>query len=275
MLLRQGDKGDPVKVLQRGLNKLGQMLLIDGDFGGGTCAAVGAARSQLDMPGPATEADDALQNAVAALADPFPALTAAGVTFIARAEVTDAQTYRTHYQGPEVPPAPSGVTIGIGYDCRFSAATQFQADWGDLLPAAVIASLETVLGKQGTPALKAQLAGVIVPLEAAMRVFASRSLPDYLSRTRSIYPQVDSLPPARQTALVSLVYNRGTSLAGDTRTEMRTIQDLLASGQLDDVAAQFDAMKRLWDPATESGLIVRRHSEAILWNSGFAALSLD
>src|SRR6266568_8151209 len=100
MVLRQGDQGDQVMVLQRGLNKLGQMLLVDGDFGQGTRDTVGAARGELGMPGPSTEADDAVQNAVAALADPFPALTAAGVTFIARAEVTDARTYRTRYQTP-------------------------------------------------------------------------------------------------------------------------------------------------------------------------------
>jgi hypothetical protein len=274
MLLRQGDKGDSVKGLQRNLNKLGQMLLVDGNFGPGTCTAIGTARIQLALPGTTLEADDPLQNALTAISDPFPALTAAGVTFIARAEVTDAQTYRAHYQSPCIPPAPSGVTIGIGYDCRFSSAPQFQADWGNLLSSAVIAELATVLGKPGTPDLKAKLAEVVIPLEAAMSVFAKRSLPDYLGRTRSIYPQVDSLPPARQTALVSLVYNRGASLAGNDRIEMRAIAGLLASEQFDDVAAQFDAMTRLWNPVTESGLIARRHSEATLWRSGFTALSL-
>ena len=33
MLLRAGSSGDEVKGLQRGLNKLGSMLLIDGRFG--------------------------------------------------------------------------------------------------------------------------------------------------------------------------------------------------------------------------------------------------
>ena len=36
MVLRSGDKGKAVKELQRGLNKLGSMLLIDGQFGPGT-----------------------------------------------------------------------------------------------------------------------------------------------------------------------------------------------------------------------------------------------
>jgi len=84
MVLRRGNSGDPVKVLQRGLNKLGAMLLVDGDYGQGTEAAVADARETLAMPGPANVADDALQAAVAAIPDPFPPLTAAGVTFIAR-----------------------------------------------------------------------------------------------------------------------------------------------------------------------------------------------
>ena len=36
MVLRNGDKGDAVKTLQRDLNKLGYMLLVDGDFGEAT-----------------------------------------------------------------------------------------------------------------------------------------------------------------------------------------------------------------------------------------------
>jgi len=162
MILRQGDKGDQVKALQRGLNKLGQLLIVDGDFGGGTCDAVGAARNQLNLPGSSSEADDALQDAIAGVPDLFPPLTAAGVTFIAREEVTDARTYGTKYQTPAAPPAPSGVTIGLGYDCRFATQSQFQADWQGLLPPDALAKLETVLGKEVSPALKASVAGVLI-----------------------------------------------------------------------------------------------------------------
>jgi hypothetical protein len=168
------------------------------------------------------------------------------------------------------------VTIGIGYDCRFVTANQFRTDWGGLLPPAAIARLEAVLGKEGTPALKASVADVLVSLEAAMGVFTRRSLPTFLSRTRSIYPQVDGLPPSQRTALVSLVYNRGTDLDGDRRKEMRAIRDLLAANNFgSDVASQFESMTRLWDPATAPGLITRRQAEASLWRSGFSAVGLD
>ena len=43
MALRPGDTGDGVKILQRGLNKLGFLLVVDGQFGAGTQGAVLAA----------------------------------------------------------------------------------------------------------------------------------------------------------------------------------------------------------------------------------------
>lgn len=56
---------------------------------------------------------------------------------------------------------------------------------------------------------------------------------------------------------------------------MRNIRALLAAGDVDAVAAQFESMTRLWNPATENGLIQRRRDEAALWRSGFAALKLE
>ena len=276
MVLRAGDRGESVKELQRGLNRMGAMLLVDGDFGTGTRNAILSAREQLGRPGP-PEADDDLQRAVAAVPDPFPPLTAAGITFIAREEVSDPASYQRLFQIPTCPPAPSGVTIGIGYDCRFVERSEFEADWDNVLPSSTVAQLVPVLGKEGAPVLLGPLSAVVVPLKAAMHVFIQRTLPKHLARTKSIYPAVtsDALTPARRTALVSLVYNRGTDLEGDRRLEMRTIRDLLAAGRLDDVAAQFESMTRLWNPAVAGGLIKRRRAEATLWRSGFAALQLE
>ncbi len=153
------------------------------------------------------------------------------------------------------------------------------ADWGDQLPADTISRLADVLGVRGSSDLLGRVRDVEVPLLAAVSVFLKRSLPDSLQKTRSIYPQVDALEPARRTALVSLVYNRGNrlndkDLARQDRLEMRAIRDLLAAQRSDEVADQLDAMSRLWDPARTAGLIQRRHDEAKLWRSGFAAVQL-
>lgn len=277
MVLRQGDRGDAVKVLQRDLNKLGSMLVVDGGFGAGTRNAIALARETLQRPGPPEEADDDLQQAVAAAPDPCPPLTAAGMTFIAREEVSDAATYQRRFQTPVWPTPESGITIGVGYDLRFVDRAGLVADWGDVLSAGDIERLAGVLQKPGTAALLASVSTVVIPLSAAMRVFAGRSLPKYLGQTRSIYPAVEgfALTPAQRTALVSLVYNRGTKLDGDRRREMQAIRDLLAAGRINEVAEQFESMTRLWNENTEGGLIRRRRSEATLWRAGFAPLLLE
>lgn len=276
MLLKSGSFGDAVKTLQRGLNRLGSILLVDGDYGPGTRAAVTEARVALKQPG-SVDADDAFQNAVAAVPELFPPLSAAGATFIAREEVSSASLYRRLYTRPIWPGGESGVTIGIGYDLRFVDANGLRADWGDRLSPTALTLLAGVIQVQGSRDLAAKVRDVEVPLLDAMAVFVRRSLPSYLQQVRSIYPQVDALPPHRRSVLASLVYNRGTSVKADdpTRREMREIQRLLAAGQLDLVDEQIDAMVRLWDPATQAGLIQRRHREATLWRSGFAALQLD
>lgn len=278
-MLQLNDAGDNVRALQRDLNKLGSLLTIDGHYGPGTQTAVGDARVALAQPGPATTADDVLVAALAAAPDPFVAVTASGATFIARAEVSSAKAYVATYRFPTWPSETSGITIGIGYDLQFVTPAQLRADWAGVLTESVLARLSAVTHVVGSEARRLEVRDIDVPLTGAMSVFARRSLPAYLTDVRKIYPQVDALSPARQTALVSLVYNRGPRLTdkdpvGQDRREMRAIRDLLAANDLDAVAEQFDSMTRLWDPTKLAGLVQRRRDEATLWRAGFGALQL-
>ena len=281
MVLRTNDLGDAVKSLQRGLNKFGAMLLVDGHFGPGTGDAVADVLVVLGKPS-SREADEQLQAAVAAAPDPFPTLTAAGITFVAQAEVSDAATYRKKFQVPCWPSDESGITIGIGYDCQFVTVDQLRNDWSAVLDSQMINTLAPACRKVGSRDMLASVKDVVIPLPVAISVFVKRSLAKYLQHTRGIYPEVDDsvLTPAQRTALVSLVYNRGTRLSDNNaaleeRREMRTIQSLLAAGSFDAVADQLESMTRLWDPAKLGGLIKRRRDEALLWRKGFTALQLD
>jgi hypothetical protein len=278
-MLNPGDRGDAVKVLQRGLNRLGSLLLVDGDFGPSTGDAVVDARAALDRPG-TVEVDDALAQVIAAVPDPFPPLTAPGITFIARAEVSSPRDYRQRFACPVWPSPDSGITIGIGYDLMFAKEAGLRADWGDRLAPATMARLVGLAGRKGSDELLASVRDITITLLDAVAVFIRQSLPQTLDQVRSIYPQVDELPAPRRAALASLVYNRGTRLddhdpARQERREMREIQTLLKAGRDDAVADQLDAMARLWDPQRLAGLVQRRHDEATLWRSGFATLLLD
>jgi peptidoglycan hydrolase-like protein with peptidoglycan-binding domain len=276
MRLKLGDFGEHVKRLQRALNRVGSLLLIDGDFGPGTQAAVAEACAFVRRP-VTPHADDALVALLEMRPDPSPELTTPGVVFIGREEVSSPGAYRARYRHPVWPPAPSGITIGIGYDLQFVTKAQFEADWGSILPPATLARFLPTIGVTGSQALVDAVRDVDIPLPSAMDVFLRRMIPTHAARARSIYPSLDTLPPARRTALISLVFNRGTDLSGERRREMKQIQALLADGRaraVDAVADQIESMTRLWNPATAQGLITRRHREARLWREGFASLRL-
>ena len=94
------------------------------------------------------------------------------------------------------------------------------------------------------------------------------------ARVRFVYAHLDQLPLDAQGALVSLIYNRGTSMGKPgfqswaQRREMRAIQADLADGvqrgDLADTAAQLRSMKRLWEGKGFDGLSARREAEARL-----------
>jgi peptidoglycan hydrolase-like protein with peptidoglycan-binding domain len=273
MVLMRGATGDPVKDLQRQLNKVGSLLVVDGDLGPATEAAIADARLVLRMPGPPV-GDDALVAELRKLPEPSPDVTSPGVTFIGREEVTGPREYRRLYSHPIWPTRASGITIGIGYDLSAVTRVKFEADWGGLLSDNAIDRLGDVTSVRGTEKRRARVEDIEILLPIAVQVFLKTMVPDHVRWTRESYPTLDTLPAARRTALVSLVFNRGRSLVGSRRAEMRCMHDLLAAGTPDPVADQLDAMVRLWDAETEAGVIRRRHREAVLWRSGFEALQL-
>jgi GH24 family phage-related lysozyme (muramidase) len=170
------------------------------------------------------------------------------------------------------PGGASGITIGIGYDLGYESAGDFQADWQPRLSAGDFTTLSQVVGVKGTNA-QAKAPGlktIKIRTTDAEQVFLERSVPKYQALTEQAFPGVDELPADAQGALFSLVYNRGTSMQGDSRREMRAIRDAVASGDLQEIADQLRAMKRLWVGKGLDGLLKRRDAEADLVESCIA-----
>lgn len=181
-------------------------------------------------------------------------------------EVTSAAAYEKKYRKPVWPGGESGVTIGIGYDLGQVSKKSIEADWGPVLDAPVLQSLMVAQGVKGEVAkqLAQSLSSVSIPFDVACRVFYTRTLPEYAAKVRACYPGGEKLPADAQGMLLSLVYNRGTSFKGPTRTEMAAIAPLVRGGvsKLGEIAAQFESMVRLWP--TVRGLRDRREREAEL-----------
>jgi len=95
------------------------------------------------------------------------------------------------------------------------------------------------------------------------------------------------LHPGAAGAIVDLVYNRGTSLVGDRRREMKALVPLIAAADYKGIAAELRSMRRLWDGIPEegkqyeerySGLVFRCEKRADLvdgtWSTEHSAISL-
>ena len=179
-------------------------------------------------------------------------------------EVGSRARYEKEFRRPVWPGASSGVTIGIGYDVGVTKKAQITADWETYLFEPEMAALLAVQGVTGVAAkqLAKGLSHVVVPLKAAEEVFYLKTLPIFAERTRAAFPGVDKLPADAQGMILSLVYNRGTSLDGGRRAEMAEIARILRGSDpdLEDIARQFESMKRLWPDL--KGLRDRRQREA-------------
>ena len=189
-------------------------------------------------------------------------------------EVGGKQCYDRH---PEWPEGQSGVTIGIGYDIGMSKRDKFLRDWAGL-PTDVLNRLSACAGVSGYRAklLCDKLKDISIPYEMAMIVFSQVTLQEEIAKTKKTFEgAIDKLSPDAFGALVSLIYNRGTSLAGSRRTEMLEIRKccLAYSGPtlVEKIAQQLEAMIPLWEgQSIYNGMRRRRLAEAGLVRLGGA-----
>ncbi len=277
--LHRGDRGDDVKRLQSFLNRVGAMLVPDGDFGGGTERGVHYGQDCAGQRCTGT-ANQALWFWLESQPEPSPVLPTNGIAFIAREETGGLAYYNEVCRRPHYPGESSGVTIGVGYDLRFNSELDFRKLWRPHLPDSVLDELSKDIGRRGTKGrvIILKRLGIAIPFKAAWAVFIENTLPRFHAQTEAIYPSLPRLPELCRAVLVSIVYNRGSSLNGSRRREMKEIRDILARADaieldrlrrieiLTGVEDQILAMKRLWGPG--SGLCKRRQAEANLWRNG-------
>jgi GH24 family phage-related lysozyme (muramidase) len=188
-------------------------------------------------------------------------------------EVGGRAYYEKKLQAPIWAGGESGVTIGMGYDLGYNSEKQFMLDWSGAINLNFINALRPTIGIKGPQAkamLKGEILNVRIPYNTAYEVFVKSSLPRYYAMTKKIYPNMDLLNDDTKGALVSVVYNRGNRLDGDSRAEMRAIVDLIAKQDYEGIAEQIEKSKRLWEGKGLDGLVTRRESEADLVRDSMA-----
>ncbi len=187
------------------------------------------------------------------------------IDFIIGEEVSSATVYNKKYTGLVWPGGDSGATIGIGYDLGYQSRQSIEQDWIKEVGAFQVSILQMFAGVRGEKARVAMFgnkmaAKIDIPFQAAYNVFVKRSLPAYARRAQQVYPGLNELTPDAAGAIVSLVYNRGTSLEGSRRVEMKAMVPLVVDKDYAGIAEQLDSMKRLWN----NGLVQRREKEAAM-----------
>lgn len=171
------------------------------------------------------------------------------------------------------PGGESGATIGIGYDMGYNTEKQFLIDWSNNLNLNFINALKPLCGLKGIQVkgmIRGEVLNVRVPYNIAYDVFVKSSLPRYYKATLSIYPEMIHLNEDTQGALVSMVFNRGAKLEGESRKEMKAIVDLVAKKDYEGIAEEIEKSKRLWEGKGLDGLVVRREAEADLIRDSIA-----
>lgn len=193
------------------------------------------------------------------------------IDFIIQHEAGGRAYYDKVLQKPTWPGGESGITIGLGYDLGYNTEKQFIKDWGKTLTEANIKTLKTVIGLKGEKAkisLKGDLLNIRIPYNIAYDVFVKCMVPRYYKLALTIYPGLNELNEDTQGALVSMVFNRGSSLNGDSRKEMRAIVELVKKKDYEAIAEEIEKSKRLWEHRGLDGLVIRREAEAdIIRNS--------
>jgi len=193
----------------------------------------------------------------------------AGMSFILDQEVScsleNHRAYDRLYQHPEWPQGDSGITVAIGYDLGYEPTFSF--DWQPVLTAEDYRDLKQVCGLTGARA-RARLQDVrhvLITWDQGYQVFDLKQLPREYIKTARMFPGLQDLSLNAQSALVSLEYNRGTSLIGPGRLEMRAIRDLVPAKDYPGIAGQLRRMVHIWRGSSiEEDMTRRRNGEADL-----------
>lgn len=196
-------------------------------------------------------------------------LSKESLDLIAEYETGGRIYYERRLQKATWPGGASGVTVGMGYDLGYNTRAQIAEDWKHL-PAQYVSQMQSVAGVKGAAArlALARCTGVTVSWPQAVEVFERSTVPRFSRDTLTAFPGLDRQHPHGQGALVSLVFNRGSSLTGERRSEMRDIRTSTSTNRFNQVPSALRRMKRIWLGKGLDGLLRRREAEARLVERG-------
>lgn len=185
---------------------------------------------------------------------------------------TSESYYMSHkIRFPEWSGGYSGITWGIGYDGSTETRSAIIRDWKALNGVERLADTCKYKGQAAREQLTT-VNDIVVPWHIAVDVFNNSTIPVFYQSTKRAFPGLEWLANDAQGALVSLVYNRGSSLVGASRVDMRDIAAAVPKKDYKAIAAALRHMNvtmcNTWSrQGVYTGLSKRRELEAELVES--------
>ena len=182
-------------------------------------------------------------------------------------EVGGEAYYNKKLKGVTLPPGYSSLTIGIGIDLAYYSKSKLEEMLDSCCPSLTETAKSLLIRYTGIKRAQAKkvlisLSWIKIPYAEAYSMFVKYTLPDYAAKALRAYPGLNQLKPNAQGAMVSLVFNRGSSMKGSRRREMLNLKKHVKRRDYESMADEFYSMKRLWPKIR--GLRLRRDSEAKL-----------
>ena len=180
---------------------------------------------------------------------------------------TSEAYYMSHkIRFPEWSGGYSGITWGIGYDGSTEKYDTILRDWKKLEGVERLAATYKYHGHAAKEVLTT-VNDILVPWSLAVEVFDKTTIPRFYQLTMRTFPGAGELDINAQGALVSMVYNRGGSLVGDSRVDMRDIANCVPKKDYRGIARALRhmnvTMSDTWRrQGVYAGLSKRREAEA-------------
>jgi GH24 family phage-related lysozyme (muramidase) len=183
-------------------------------------------------------------------------------------EVGGGKSYYERFLAkPTWPGGASGMTLGVGVDCGYYTPAELEKIF-HFLPKKQLDIVKGASGKKGLTGKEYtnqhKNSGIIITWDQAIDIFNNLIWPKFAKLAERAFPQLDALCDNAYGAIVSLVFNRGSSLIGDSRREMREIKALVPQKDYRSIALEFQKMKRIWKGKGLDGLLERRDAESNL-----------
>lgn len=169
------------------------------------------------------------------------------------------------------PKGASGITMGIGADLGYMTLKEYNSYFSKFFTDSQNSKIKETIGLKGENAKKvlSKVKNIELSWDNASEAFVAWTLPKFWNLTNALWPKMDELCEKAQIGLVSLVFNRGASTKGSSRTEMVNIKSLVLKKDYKGIAREIRSMKRLWEGKNMDGLIKRREEEAKMVESCF------